>query len=92
VYADLGRRAEARREAERALALLPRSKDAMGHDDMRLGLARILTKIGEVDAAIDQIAHLLSVPAFISVPSLRVDHGWDPVRGNPRFERLIGSQ
>jgi tetratricopeptide (TPR) repeat protein len=92
VYADLGRRAEARREGERALAMHPRSKDAVGHNDLRLGLARILTKIGEVDAAIDQLAHLLSVPSFVSVPSLRVDHTWDPLRGNPRFERLIASQ
>jgi predicted Zn-dependent protease len=92
LYAELGRRAEARREGERAVALHPRSKDALGHDELRLGLARILTQIGEVDAAIDQITHLLSVPAFISVPFLRVDHTWDPLRGNPRFERLIASQ
>ena len=91
VYAELGRRAEARREGERAVALHPRSKDALGHDELRLGLARILTQVGEVDAAIDQLAHLLSVPAFVSVPSLRVDHTWDPLRANPRFQRLLES-
>jgi tetratricopeptide (TPR) repeat protein len=92
VYADLERRADARREGERALAMLPRSRDAMGHDELRLGLARILTKTGEVDAAIDQLGHLLTVPATLSVPSLRVDHTWDPLRENPRFEQLIGSR
>jgi hypothetical protein len=45
-----------------------------------------------VDAAIDQLGHLLSVPATVSVPSLRVDHTWDPLRENPRFEQLIGSR
>jgi len=92
VYADLGRRAEARHEGERALALLPRSKDAVGHDELRLGFARILTKIGEVDAAIDQLEHLLSVPSVVSVPALRVDQTWDPLRANRRFERLIASR
>lgn len=47
-----------------------------------------LAMIGDVDAAVDQLAYLLNVPSYISVSLLRVDHTWDPLRGNPRFDRL----
>jgi eukaryotic-like serine/threonine-protein kinase len=89
VYADLGRRTEARRQGERAVALRPRSQDALSNADLRLQLAQILTKIGQGDDAVHQLASLLSVPGYISVPSLRVDHTWDPLRGNRRFQRLL---
>jgi hypothetical protein len=55
----------------------------------RLILAHILAKIGHADEAVDQLAYLLSVPGPVSVPLLRVDHAWDPLRENPRFERLV---
>jgi hypothetical protein len=88
IYAELGRRADARREGERAVALSPRSKDPFSMN--RRHLARILTKTGEVDAAAGHLAHLLSVPSYVSIPLLQVDHAWDPLRGHPHFERLIG--
>ncbi|HEX5962524.1 MAG TPA: tetratricopeptide repeat protein, partial [Gemmatimonadales bacterium] len=92
IYAELGRGDDARREAERAVALRPRSKDALANTGARTDLARTLAKIGDVDAAIDQLAYLLSVPSNVSVPLLRVDHTWDPLRGNPRFERLLATK
>ena len=92
IYAELGRRSDARREGERAVALRPRSKDAFANVGNRTDLARILTQIGDVDAAIDHLAYLVSVPSYVSVPLLRVDHTWDPLRGNPRFERLLATK
>jgi hypothetical protein len=89
IYAELGLRAEARREGERAVALRPVSLDALDGAIYRSNLARILAKIGEADAAIDHLAYLLSVPSLISVRLLRVDPTWDALRGNPRFERLV---
>ena len=71
------------------MALRPRSQDALSNAHLRLQLAQILTKIGQGDDAVDQLASLLSVPGYISVPSLRVDHTWDQLRGNPRFQRLL---
>jgi hypothetical protein len=91
-YVDLGRRAEARREGERAMALRPQSQDAFAGTQYRLNLARILARIGEADAAVDHLAYLLSVPSLVSVPLLRVDHTWDSLRGNPRFERLLAGK
>ena len=89
VHAELGRRAEARAEGERAVALRPVSQDAVYGVVYRLNLARILAKAGAAQAATDQLAYLLSVPAPISVPLLDVDHTWDALRSNPRFRRLV---
>jgi serine/threonine-protein kinase len=88
-YLELGLPAEARREGERAVALVPISQDATRGALFRQGLARILAKIGDAEAAVEQLAYLLSVPSLVSVPLLRVDPTWDPLRSNPRFQRLL---
>jgi hypothetical protein len=54
-------------------------------------LARIYTMVGEYDAAIDRLEALLAVPSPMSVPMLRVDPTWNPLRGHPRFRRLLAS-
>jgi serine/threonine protein kinase/tetratricopeptide (TPR) repeat protein len=89
IYLELGLRAEARREGERAVALVPISQDASRGALFRQGLARILMGIGDAEAAVEQLAYLLSVPSLVSVPLLGVDPTWDPLRGNPRFQRLL---
>jgi tetratricopeptide (TPR) repeat protein len=89
VDAKLGRGREAIQEGMKAVTLRPISQDAVDGRMYRINLARILAKAGQADAAVDQLAYLLSVPSWISVPALRVDHSWDPLRGNPRFERLL---
>jgi tetratricopeptide (TPR) repeat protein len=91
-YAELGRHVEAIREAEKAVSLRPISQDAVNGALYRWNLAGILAKAGQVDAAIEQLAYMLSVPGLVSVPALRVDHSWDPLRGNPRFERLVAGK
>ena len=92
IYAELDRRADARREGEIAMAMSARSKDEFSNQMIRRHLARILTRIGEADAAVDELAYLLSVPSYVSVPLLRVDQAWDPLRGHPRFERLLAGR
>jgi serine/threonine-protein kinase len=91
-YAELGRRADAQREGQRAVALRPVAQDAMDGTVYRLILAQILAKTGQPEAAVDQLAYLLSIPSPVSVPLLRVDRTWDGLRGNPRFERLLASR
>lgn len=88
-YASLGRKADAIREGRRAVELLPVSRDAMWGPDLVLDLARIYTRVGEYDAALNQLEVLLSIPAAISQPMLRLDPAWAPLRENPRFQALM---
>ena len=52
-------------------------------------LARIYTMVGEYDAAIDQLESLLAIPSNTTVPLLRLDPAWDPLREHPRFQALL---
>jgi TolB-like protein/Flp pilus assembly protein TadD len=86
--AYLGRKAEAVKEGERAVALLPASKDAYAGAYMQHQLARIYILSGEPQKALDQLEPLLKIPYFLSPGWLRIDPTFDPLRGNPRFEKL----
>ena len=88
-YAGLGRKADAIREGELAVELLPMSKEAWRSAARVEDLARIYTMVAEYDAAIDQLEILLAVPSPTAVPMLRIDPTWDPLRSHPRFQRLL---
>jgi tetratricopeptide (TPR) repeat protein len=89
-YADLGRYLDARREAERAVTIGPVSQDAFAGTAYRETLARIMARTGQLEAAVDQLTYLLSVPSNISAPFLRIDPTFAPLRSNPRFQQLVG--
>ncbi len=88
-YAYLGRHKDAIREAEKAVQLLPVSKDAYDGAKMVESLALLYTVVGEHDAAIDQLEYLLTIPSLISVPRLKFQPVWEPLRQHPRFKRLL---
>ncbi|MBA7620237.1 hypothetical protein ES703_27582 [subsurface metagenome] len=88
-YAGLGRREEAIREGKLAVEINPLSKDALYGPMLILNLAEIYTLLGEQDAAIDQLEVLLSIPSELSVPLLKLDPQWDPLREHPRFKALL---
>ncbi len=87
--AYLGRKEEAIREGERGVALDPVSKDAYnGTYDQHL-LARIYMLVGEPEKALDQLEPLLKIPYILSPGWLRIDPNFDPLRKNPRFQKLV---
>ena len=43
----------------------------------------------EQDKSIDILERLLEIPYYLSPAWLRIDPEFTPLRGNPRFERLI---
>ena len=88
-YAALGRWEAAVREGELAVELIPMSKEAVRGVQRLEDLALIYAMVGEDDAAIDHLETLLSVPSLTSVPMLRIDPIWDPLRDNPRFQALL---
>ena len=90
-YAYLGRKDDALREGTRAVEILPVTRDAVDAPDIQEDFAYVEMLVGEADAAVRRLAYLLSIPSDISVAQLRVDPMWDPLRGNPRFQRLVGT-
>jgi serine/threonine-protein kinase len=90
--AYLGRKADAIREGEKGLALLPISKDAANGPYMQHQLARIYIMVGEPEKALDQLEPLLRVPYFLSPGWLRLDPTFDPLRQHPRFKKLVGGR
>jgi TolB-like protein/Flp pilus assembly protein TadD/tRNA A-37 threonylcarbamoyl transferase component Bud32 len=88
-YAGLGRKQDAIKEGKLGVELLPISKEAWRGTYRVRDLARIYTMVGEQSAAIDLLRDLLSRPSDLSVPWLRIDPTWAPLRNNPRFQKLI---
>jgi tetratricopeptide (TPR) repeat protein len=89
-YAALGRPEDALREGTRAVELRPISRYAIRGVVRRVELARIYTYIGDIDLAVDELEFLLKTPgSYLSTATLRLNPQWDPLRGNPRFEKLI---
>jgi Flp pilus assembly protein TadD len=89
--AYLGRKAEAVREGERGVALQPISKDGYGGAYNQHQLARIYVLVGEPEKALDQLEPLLRIPYYLSSGWLKIDPNFAPLRGNPRFERLVAT-
>jgi tetratricopeptide (TPR) repeat protein len=88
-YAGLGRSEEAIRQGKLAVELMPVARDAFDGPYRLEDLARIYTMVGDYDAAIEQLEHLLSIPSTVSVPLLRIDPTWDALRDHPRFQALL---
>jgi len=90
--AYLGRKTEAVREGQRAVELRPISRDGGNGPYFQLQLVRIYLLVGEPDKALDQLEPLLRIPYYLSPGWLRIDPSFTPLRGNPRFERLVAGK
>jgi TolB-like protein len=89
IDAGLGRREEALREGRRAVELLPVEKDQVGGNVMIKYLAMIAAWLGDKDLACEQLAIALRRPSDLSYGQLKLMPFWDPLRGNPQFEKLV---
>jgi TolB-like protein/Flp pilus assembly protein TadD len=89
ILAALGQKQEAIAEGKRAVELLPESKDALDGPQATANLAQIYAWTGEFDEAFRLLDHLFSVPSNLSVPMLKLDPAWDPLRQDLRFQALI---
>ena len=89
VLAALGQKEEAINEGKRAVELLPESQDAFDGPQGTAALAQIYAWTGEFDEAFRLLDHLLDVPNGLTVPMLKLEPMWDPLRKDPRFQALI---
>jgi TolB-like protein/Flp pilus assembly protein TadD len=89
ILAALGQKQEAIAEGKRAVELLPESQDAMDGPQATATLAKIYAWTGEFDEAFRLLDHLFSVPNSLTVPMLKLEPAWDPLRQDPRFQALI---
>ena len=89
ILAGLGQKDAAIAEGKRAVELLPESQDAFDGPEVTVVLAQIYAWTGESDEAFRLLDHLLVVPNGITVPGVKLDPIWDPLRKDPRFQALI---
>jgi tetratricopeptide (TPR) repeat protein len=86
-YAGLADRSNAHEQARQAVAEY--ENDALFKPIAEAFRAKALAQLGEVEAAIDALPHLLEVPGGIHPGELRFSPYWDPLRNDPRFEALL---
>jgi serine/threonine protein kinase/Flp pilus assembly protein TadD len=89
VDAVLGHKEDAIREGRRAVELLPVTKDTIIGVQLVGNLALIYAWTGEKDLALQQLAIAARIPGDLSYGELRLHPYWDPLRGDPRFEKLV---
>jgi tetratricopeptide (TPR) repeat protein len=85
-YAGLGENEKALAQAREAVA--DYQDDALDKPTAETVLAQVEAHVGDIDAAIAALPHLLEVPAGLTPGLLRLDPYWDPLRKDPRFEKL----
>jgi adenylate cyclase len=90
LYAGLGRKSDAIREAKGAVerGRMSRGTTTIATEDVWM-LAGVYAKVGEPDLALDRLEFLLSVPSLLSYGRLRFDPQLDPLRDHPRFQKLL---
>ncbi len=81
-----GRPEDGIRDGERGVAM---NEDQYFEPYLKQQLARIYLLAGRQDKAIDLLEPLTRVPHTLSAGWLRIDPTWDPLRANPRFQRLV---
>lgn len=91
IESGLGRKEETHQAARRAKELLPNTGDAFTEVDLVTQLAIAYAWIGESDLALEQLARSARTPAGVTYGQLKLDPQWDPLRGDPRFERIVAS-
>jgi TolB-like protein/class 3 adenylate cyclase/predicted Zn-dependent protease len=84
-----GQKEEALKAGEKAVELLPVSKDAWRGHLRQIDLAIIYSQVGEPVKAIQKLDYLLSLPGEISLASVKADRNFDSLRNLPAYAALL---
>ncbi|MFL6516105.1 MAG: tetratricopeptide repeat protein [Chthoniobacterales bacterium] len=85
-YAGLDEKEKALDQARRGVTAY--QNDILSKPFAEMVLAQLQARFGETDAAIAALPHLLETTNGITAGNLRVDPAWDPLRKDPRFQKL----
>jgi len=91
IDAALGRKDDALAEARKAVELVPVEKDALNGPLAIKYLAIAAAWAGEKDLACEQLESAIRHRTTISYGYLKLLPFWDPLRGDPRFEKIVAS-
>jgi TolB-like protein len=89
-YAGLNEKENALQQA--AQAVKDYDGDAVNQPQAEVPLAQIQARFGDPDSAIAALPHLLEVPAGLTIANLKFDPLWDPLRKDPRFQKLVAEK
>jgi TolB-like protein/class 3 adenylate cyclase/Tfp pilus assembly protein PilF len=90
VYAGLGEKEKALEQARHAIA--DYDSDALAKPFAETSLAIVEAQTGDIDSAIAALPHLLEVPNGETRGDLRINPLWDPLRKDPRFQKLVAEE
>ena len=88
IDAKLGRKEEAVREAERAVEMIPVAHDALDGPRLLARLARVYVEVRKMDRALDVLQQAVALPNGPTYGELQLEEDFDPLRKDPRFEKL----
>jgi TolB-like protein/Flp pilus assembly protein TadD len=91
IDAGLGQKEEALQEIQRAVQLVPLEKDALNGADMIYYSGIVAGWVGEKDLALQNLSKAAQLPGFVTYGALKLLPWCDPLRGNPRFEKIVAS-
>ncbi len=77
------------RTSERAIRLLPITKDALDGTDVLYYAAEVCAMSRDLDCAVRHLDALLSQPSWVTPHWLQLDPIWNPLRDHPRFQALL---
>jgi TolB-like protein/Tfp pilus assembly protein PilF/class 3 adenylate cyclase len=87
VYVGLGEKDKALEQARQGIAIY--ANDALAEPFAEQTLAIVQAQTGDIDSAIAALPHLLEIPNGETRGDLRISPLWDPLRKDPRFEKLV---
>ena len=91
IDASLGNKEDAIREGRRAVKLMPVSKNSIEGPLLIKYLALIYAWTGEKDRAFKRLDEAAKLPGYLSYGQLRLHPIWEPLRGDPRFGKVLAS-
>ena len=87
----MGHKELAIQEAQRAVDLMPVSRDIYDGALVLEALAQVYTWTGEPDRAIELLQKLVTMPGYTNYARLKLHPMWNPLRGDPRFQKIVNS-